>query len=262
MATAKKPVSRTAAKKAPAKKVSVQSRKPVQSTALARRPAYNDMLGDESAEIVEVDESRISKSNMPTYSDQPAMDSSDLFIPRLRLAQGLTQEVQSGEAKPGQWLVLGMEPMDEVDVIPMGMTRRRELRDPDTRSVACRSGDGVTGVGNPGGDCASCPMAEWTQPAKKGGKNRAPACSFMYSYLVYVVEIGQMAILEFSRTSITTGKMINTMVMQRGIGTFAIRLDSVSKQGPAGSYYSPTVSASSVKPDVLKKAVAEAHAVN
>ena len=253
MANAKKTVSKVPVKKAPAK------RKPAvrkQSTALTvRKPArYEGMLE-------EVEETSVPKSNMSVYSDKPSLDGSDLFIPRLRLAQGLTQEVQDGSAKPGQWLVLGSEPMDEVTVVPVAMTRRRELRDPDTRSVVCRSGDSVTGIGNPGGDCASCPMAEWTASAKKNGKNNAPACSFLYSYMVWVVEAETMAILEFSRTSITTGKMLNTMIVQRGIGTFAVLMSSTAKQGPKGTFYNPTVAMTNVKVDELKRAMNEASSV-
>jgi hypothetical protein len=35
----------------------------------------------------------------------------------------------------------------------------------------CSSEDGVTGVGDPGGDCASCPFSQWGS-----GKNNAQAC--------------------------------------------------------------------------------------
>lgn len=210
--------------------------------------------------IQEVDEASVPRTALATYSDQPAMDGSDLFIPRLRLAQGLTQEVQNGEAKPGQWLVLGANPMEEVRVIPVAMTKRRELRDPDTRAVLCRSGDAINGVGNPGGECATCEMAQWTKATgkgKAGGKNNAPLCAFLYSYMVYIVQAKSLAILEFSRTSITTGKMINTMVAQRGIGTFSIALGAVSKQGPKGTFYSPTVKMEAAKPEELKRALAE-----
>jgi hypothetical protein len=243
MATAKKPVRRSPATKTPAKK----------NTSTAIQP-FNGM-------VEEVEETAVSKNALSVYSDKPLLDGTDLFIPRLRLAQGLTQEVQNGEAKPGQWLILGTEPAAEVTVVPVLMTRRRELRDPDTRTTVCRSGDAITGVGNPGGDCATCPMSMWVKSTKKGGKNSAPPCSFLYSYMVYIVEAKTMAILEFSRTSILTGKMLNTMIMQKGIGAFAVRLGAVSKQGPKGTFYSPTISATNVKVEELKRALAEAEAV-
>lgn len=261
MATAKKVV-----KKQPTKKAAPAKRKPVPvtkhgpqtprklKTELAPRPAakFDSM-------VEEVDEASIPKTSLSVYSDTPQLDGSDLFIPRLRLAQGLTAEVQAGEAKPGQWLILGTEPMTEANVIPVAMTRRRELRDPDTRSTVCRSGDGLTGIGNPGGECATCPMADWVPGVGKNkGKNAPPPCAFFYSYMVYVMEAETMAILEFSRTSITSGKMLNTIIAQHGLGTFAVRLTATKKEGTKGTFYSPTVNQATVKPDALRIALAKA----
>jgi hypothetical protein len=200
----------------------------------------------------------VGASSLQTFSDNPVLDASDLYIPRLRLAQGLTAEVQSGTAKPGEWLLLGIDPMKTANVIPMMMTRRREYRadksvDPQ-RTVLCRSGDSLVGSGNPGGECAVCPMNKWSDngPGKKG---TPPPCSFSYSYLVYVIEADSLALLEFTRTSITTGKMVNTMIMQRGIGRFAIALTSNSKSGPQGSYYLPVVSPGTASPEQFAAAV-------
>jgi len=111
------------------------------------------------------------KSAMTAYSNTPAIDTSDVFIPKLRLAQALTAEVTNGAAKSGQWVVSGEDPMVKPVIVPLLMNRRRELRDPDeNRQVMCRSFDSLKGVGDPGGDCASCPMAKWTE-GKKGKGN-------------------------------------------------------------------------------------------
>jgi hypothetical protein len=218
-------------------------------------PGFDDM-------VEEVDEVSVPKTALSVYSDTPTLEGQDLFIPRLRLAQGLTLEVQDGTAKPGQWLILGEKPLSAVSIIPIAMTRRRELRDPDTRTVICRSGDGYNGIGNPGGDCSRCELAQWaSSPSKKGKKNVAPPCTFLYSYMVYVVEANTLAILEFSRTSITPGKMLNTMVAQHGVGTFAVRLTSAQRNGPMGTYYTPIVNQMTIKADVLKKALAESTAM-
>lgn len=195
------------------------------------------------------------KSAMAAYSSAPNIDASDVFIPKLRLAQGLTAEVQNGYAKPGQWLISGSDPMDTVTVIPLMMNRRRELRDPDeNRQVICRSFDSLKGVGDPGGDCASCPMAKWVQGKGKNAKNSAPACNFIYSYVVYIVDLDTVTILEFSRTSIAAGKMLNTMIMQRGLGSFAASLSSSSSKGPKGTFYSPVVNGAKVPDKVLTTA--------
>jgi len=233
--------------------------KPKQLPARARTSRVSSGFDDM---VEEVEETSVPRNALSVYSDTPVLEGQDLFIPRLRLAQGLTQEVQDGAAKPGQWLILGEKPMSEVSVVPIAMTRRRELRDPDTRTTICRSGDGYTGIGNPGGDCSRCELAQWaSSTSKKGKKNTAPPCTFLYSYMVYVVEANTLAILEFSRTSITSGKMMNTMVAQHGVGTFAVRLTSAQRNGPMGTYYTPTVNQMTVKADILKKALAESTAM-
>lgn len=205
----------------------------------------------------DVDPEPVQDTGLAKYSNTPTLDASDLFIPKLRLAQGLTAEVQSGLAKPGDWLMLGADPMKTATIVPMLMVRRRELRDNDegNRAILCRSADGVVGVGNPGGECASCPMNKWVPSRKPGGKNTAPPCTFIYSYIVYVVEIEELCVLEFYRTSIPSGKMLNTMVLQKGLGNFAVQLKSTSQQGPKGTYYQPAIQpAAKIKDTVLATA--------
>lgn len=204
----------------------------------------------------ELDDAPVQETGLARYSAQPAFDASDLFIPKLRLAQGLTSEVQQGLAKPGDWLVLGSDPMKQPTIIPMMMVRRRELRDSDeNRVVLCRSSDSITGIGNPGGECATCPMNKWIQSKKAGGKNQAPPCTFIYSYIVYVVDTGELCVLEFYRTSIPTGKMLNTMVLQKGLGKFAVKLASNGQQGPKGTYYQPSIVPTKIKETVFKEAM-------
>lgn len=231
---------------------------PAPKKAASVKPHDMDMI--ESSEDLGV-----SKSNLSVYSDKPMFDNTDLFIPKLRLAQGLTQEVQAGEARPGQWLVLGAVPMETVTIVPIGMARRRELRDAGTRSVICRSSDAVNGIGVPGGYCVECPLGQWSPaPVKKGqaaGPNQAPVCTFIYSYMVFVVESKKMAIMELSRTGELAGRMLNTMIVQSGFGNFGVKLSATSKQGPKGTFYAPSVSAASVSTEVLKTAMAEASAV-
>jgi hypothetical protein len=252
----KAPVKKQPVKKAPVKKQPVK-KAPVKRVERAIVPARKQF----DSMVEEVEEAAIPKNALSVYNQAPVLDSNDLFIPRLRLAQGLTAEVQSGEAKPGQWLVLGHEPMAEANIIPVAMTRRRELRDPDTRTTSCRSGDGLTGFGNPGGDCSACSEADWIKPRTKNGKNLPPNCAFFYSYMVYVLEAETLAILEFSRTSITSGKMLNTIIAQRGLGTFAVRLSSVKKEGTKGTFSAPVINQTTAKAEWLKKAQAEAGAM-
>lgn len=50
----------------------------------------------------------------------------------------------------------------------------------------CRSQDGVTGVGNPGGDCKSCPHAQWgTKRMPDGSPGPGQACGVKRLIFVY-----------------------------------------------------------------------------
>jgi methanogenic corrinoid protein MtbC1 len=95
-------------------------------------------------------------------------------------------------------------------------------------------------------------MAKWTE-GKKGKGNSAPQCNFIYSYVVYVVDLDQVVILEFSRTSIAAGKMLNTVIMQKGLGNFAVQLSSASSKNARGqTFYSPVINGAKVTDKVMK----------
>lgn len=197
----------------------------------------------------------LAKAGQPTgldlYRQQAEISSEDVYIPNLRLAQGLTPEVQSGDARPGQWLITGFEPQPEVVVVPVAFFKRRELRDTDTREGLCYSADSITGFGTPGGECAVCPMNEWTG---EDGARKPPACNFSYEYIVYSDTHQCMALLKFQKTAIKTGKVLNTAVAQSGLGNIAVRLKADAKQGPRGAFFSPSVVPVKVDAAVLEEA--------
>lgn len=174
---------------------------------------------------------------MTVFSSTPTFDMSDIMPPVLRLAQGLTPEVQDGSAKPGQWLLTGFDPVDTVHIVPLLFARRREYRE-DGAEIMCVSDDGITGVGDPGGDCRTCVMNQW---AGERGSRKPPQCTFIYSYVVYVAEFDTTALLNFKRTSVGIGKMLNSLIARTGMGRTAVELISKKNQGKRGSYYSPQI---------------------
>jgi hypothetical protein len=196
---------------------------------------------------------------LSVYSDQPLFDRNEIVLPRLRLAQGLTAEVQDGSAHPGEWLLTGNDPLTAVTFIPLRMTRRRELRGTgdERNTVYCSSLDGVTGQGDPGGSCRECPMADWSEVVEKGKKKRQPPlCTFIYSYLGYSLDHGQIVILEMSRTGLRPAKLLNTIIMQRGLGKFAISLTSNITKDGAKTYAVPIIKVTQVEADKFVEAKA------
>lgn len=194
-------------------------------------------------EEVESSELMITQGQISSYTNRPVLNSEDIMIPRLRLAQGLTEEVQSGDAKPGDWIVTGYPPSREITAVPMMFTRTRIYLDQE-RTLICKSDDGETGRGDPLGEgvgvyaCSKCPLADWSGPKES---RVPPACTFGYSYMMYIKEFNAMAVLDFKRTSINVGKQLNTMVASRGIASFAVKLSGKQEESKRGKYYTPNI---------------------
>lgn len=205
-------------------------------------------------QLATTEEDAMGTSAIVAYTDKPTFDSSDIVPSMLRLAQGLTPEVQDGSAKPGQWLMPGFKPYDAVTVVPLMFAKRREYRDEDGQAM-CVSDNALEGVGDPGGICEACEMNKW---GGERGKRRPPQCTFMYAYMVYVLEADSIALLYFKKTSIGIGRMLNAMVAQKGMRQTAIRLTSKSQAGKKGSYFTPMIAP--LSPELSVEAVSAAAA--
>ncbi len=216
---------------------------------------FNDMIESvegEDATLANVEEKH-GQFNLANFSTVPDFGVEDISMPILRLAQGLTSEVQNGEAKPGQWLLTGFSPSDTLNIIPLAYSRRRTLRAEEGGAVMCAAHDGTTGSGTPGGDCTKCSKNVWSEDEK--GNRHPPECVFSYLYTVYVVEHNTIAMIDFRRTSIQAGKTLNLMTLQRGFGKFAAILSSQKQTGKRGSFYQIVIAAAkNVPADVLELA--------
>ncbi len=196
--------------------------------------AFDDMLGESSE-----DASAVENTNIQVFANQIVLSAEDITIPRLRLAQGLTKEVQDGNAKPGEWLLTGAAPRAEIRATVQAIAKFRRLNKDEDGTVLCRSEDGNTGVGEPGGVCEDCPMSKWIN-ATNGGKNTPPPCSFGYRYLLDVEGYG-MTVYEMKKTALSAAKALNGMVVRSGYGTTNIVLRSQKGTGARGTFYTPTV---------------------
>lgn len=194
---------------------------------------------------------------------QPAVEMSgdDFFIPRVRLAQGLTAEVQEGMAKTGDWLMMGIEPQTSLIIVPLSMAKQQEFRHTDTGLTQCYSNDAITGIGDPGGPCADCPLNKWG-PRGDNGRGTPPLCMFRYAYMVYVytdkdgviTPIGP-GMFEAKKSSIQLGKVINSFaMMHKGWGNFAVRLTSRKVEDGQKKYARPVATAAKIPPELLVEA--------
>lgn len=241
---------------APWKTKVAESNEPVEAE--LADPSFDAMVSSDSALVPIVEEeSAVQATDSRTYSSKPKLGLEEMFIPKLRLCQGQTPEVVSGEAKAGQWILQGNEPSDEVEVVVLAMGRARELwtgENRDDRELTCKSVDAEVGVGDPGGPCDACPLSQWvTHP--RTGKRSMPPCDMIYSYQVYIKEWGTMALLEMRRTGLTPARQVNTMIGTRGMGNFTLRLSGEKRQNGSILYYIPRVVARPITAEMREEAL-------
>lgn len=187
-------------------------------------------------------EAEVIGTGLDLYNQQPEFSQEDVYLNKLRLAQGLTKEVQDGTARPGQYLVTGFAAEEDVKLVPVGFAKMREHRNPDDgREMLCFSKDALQGVGEPGGACAECPLNQWTPNPDKPGKNKPPVCRFSYGYLFYSEQHDAIVAFRFKGMALNAGKSLNTIVNHHGLGNVAITMGSEQKSGPNGSYYVPQI---------------------
>jgi len=192
-----------------------------------QQPIFEDMV-NKGSELMPVEE----EASLDIYTNQPKFTIEDIAPPMLKLLQGLSPEVQDGIGVSGQWVLAGFDPKDDLTIVPVSFARRRELRDEDTFALVCKSYDGETGKGEPGGSCADCPMNKWID-------GKPPKCQFMYSYVMYVSDYQAGGIVNFKRTGLAAGKALNSIMSRRGFGNVAVILASKKQAGKKGTYYIP-----------------------
>lgn len=179
--------------------------------------------------------------NIPAtqFSNEVEFEQGETAFPLLRLAQGLTKEVQNGSASPGEWVLTGYDSLDSVTVIPTAIARTRVRRNPrNNAEILCQSPDAVKGIGDPGVDCATCPFADWTEDAR--GNRYPPECAFTWNYLAWSVDHQTLVQLMLRRTQIPVSRVLNTMVQTKGFGNFAVTLSSLPQKNAKGQYHVAT----------------------
>lgn len=227
--------------------MATKSTKRKKSTALVpvprgavRKASLSDAVRDDDDEALEAVPTEVGMQAPALgrqYSSEVNFDRSEITMPKLRLGQSMSPEVQEGDAQLGQWLVTGFEPEDEVVVVPVGFMRGRVLNEDDL--IVCSSSDQVTGVGEPGGACIVCPKAAWGKPKRGFTKGTPPPCVPYFSYLVYSITHQEVMTLDLRKTGMDAAKYINTVAQKRGFKNFAVVLTSLVTKGEKGKYAKP-----------------------
>lgn len=189
------------------------------------------------------------------------IDNEMLIIPRIKLLQALSAEVEEFDLKAGSFVnSVTKEVMAEkggsVKIIPL-MVKKSRIYFQDMEEgggILCMAQDGMNGRGEPGGVCANCPLKDW-------GDDK-PACTMFIDFAVLPVsDKGELIeelplIVNFGNTGFKTGKTFATMVRAKNQNpwNFTYELKAKYVDSDKGKYYVPQVlPAGKTSPEILEQ---------
>jgi hypothetical protein len=165
------------------------------------------------------------------------LEREDITLPRIKLAQAMSDEVSNGNAAPGEWLntLSGQSYGTQFEFVPISVWKSRtyfaENRDD---SPICRSADAFTSID--GHKCLiECPHNkawEWVN-------GTPPRCTMGYNYLVMPIVDTFPAITTLMKTSFKAGKALNTLLIAARCPAWhwVYEFYSVKESNPRGTYY-------------------------
>ena len=168
------------------------------------------------------------------------------IIPRLRICQPTSSKPLRAGVPLGQWYLETRVKDDEsgqweteyavvgheVTILPLRVRSSRVLFHKRTGEVLCRSTDGVTGKGTPGGDCRSCPNSRWDG-------DDPPACPLRRGYASYTPKGNMLAELTFQGGTFLMGEDLGDALRERGWGRVALHLGLELREKGRESFYRP-----------------------
>ena len=133
-----------------------------------------------------------------------------------------------------------------VHLLPLGCRTPRILFDDttDETKVLCSSDDGIFGVGEPGGDCATCGMARWQNDEK-------PRCPATLEFAGYCPQINGVARIQFQRGGIKLGYELADRLEAVGYGEVGWQFSLEAAQTGRFNYFK--VKAAECSTDVMVK---------
>lgn len=187
-----------------------------------------------------------------------------LKIPRLKLAQDLTDEVKKlGVAKPGDFINnLTLENHGtriEVIACLQTMSRNKWIDFKDGGGIDCRSRDGL--IGEKYGSCLKCEFASnWSKNQK--GQTVPPSCSEQDNFILMDRSTMQPLLFAFTKSGASAGQKLVSMLAclreNEPIWSRAFVIESKNKAYGATSCFVPTVSLSPQNPTDIEMEAAEA----
>lgn len=193
----------------------------------------------------------------------------DIVVPRVKVVQQMAKEAADKLADPGDFynVLTGENYGNAIRIQPIlpFMNRvflvRQEKRDRadelltaaglpvlgEGDGLKCRSLDMVQGNGEPGVECDTCPLSQWTHDPKKG--NIAPLCTETYN-VAACTELGELVVMSFSRSSAKVGKRFFSAIRLRPGVPWTQFFDVATHQerNDLGTFYVPNFAIAKDKP--------------
>lgn len=172
----------------------------------------------------------------------------ELVPSQLRLAQGTTKEVQERRASIGQFVMKNFPPEDNVLLVPLAtqLSRTRFALTPSgqqdfKQAPLCVAPTGIHGIGDPGIECAKCPLKEWGPRDPKTGKSSPPLCVAQLNLRAYSVTHEDIIDFQFKGRSFQTGQSIAKQGFMKGFGNFAVEMTSQNQSNAKGAWVEPSI---------------------
>jgi hypothetical protein len=222
-----------------------------------KKTSFDRATQPEIPEIVDESGETESRSPVPraVFTKNQELDLSKLSIPSLRLAQGMTAEVNERKANIGQFVLTNFPAYDSVVLVPLGATEIRTYKPDPKKPAQCHAPTGDYGFGNPGGECAVCPLSHWGEYNEATGKSTPPPCKEGVLVRAYSVTHRSMVDFQFLAGERNKGSFIQQQAMSFGWSGFAIKLTSVAKSNNRGSWFIPQIEMLNEVPEDQKEIV-------
>jgi hypothetical protein len=198
---------------------------------------FDKMLADDG-EVVEAEQEWVPRVIFTTNSTP---DLTTMQIPTLRLAQGMTAEVVDRKANIGQYVLTNYPAIDEVILVPFAAQHVRFYKPDPKARPECQAPTGTFGIGNPGGECARCPLSKWGPRDPATGKSSRPPCMEGIAVRGYSITHRSLVDFQFNGSSIPKGQFIAQQAMAFGYAGFAVRMRSEQVSNKKGSWYIPSL---------------------
>jgi hypothetical protein len=183
-------------------------------------------------------------SNLPAQVSQnqeilgvETLTQADLYVPRIKLLQAMSDEVSNREGIAGVWFstLSGQSYGTSFEFVPIRVSKSRVYFDPNNRTEPiCRSADGKFNLN--GEDCFSaCPFPE----AKQWVERKPPACTESLDYLILPLEDDFPAVVSLMKSSYDAGRRLNTMLIAARCPawSFVYELQAIKRQNEKGAFF-------------------------